>query len=116
MIEQIYTVVALIVAGLLVYVMQRVEVDRVSRFDSLWLQWTRRLVFTATAVSLLFSINSSNWEFTCLALVSAAGLILMVNAIAMHLRSPPKTGRRAPSVTFVFHRVVARMSHYFSQH
>ena len=116
MIEQVYTVVALIVAGLLVYVMQRVETDRVSRFDSAWLQWLRRFVFTATAVSLLFSINSSNWEFTCLALVSAAGLILAVNVIAMHLRTPPQTGRRQHRTLFVFHRALAKVSHYFTMH
>ena len=87
-----YDLVAFIVVVLLIYVMQKCETDRVSRFDSLWLQWLRRVAFVGTSLALLYSIFSTNWQLTCLVLVGASGIILFINAVAMHMRTPPVHG------------------------
>ena len=89
-----YTSVALIVATLLVYVMQKVESDRWSKTDPLWLQWIRRFAFVVTALVLLYSIDSSDWRLTSLLLISASSVILAINALALHLRAPPSKGGR----------------------
>jgi len=111
-----YTVVALIVATLLMYVMQKVEYDRWSKTDALWLQWMRRLAFVIAALALLYSIHSIDWQLTCLILVSTSGSILAINAMALHLRSlPPRRGTRIhirPHHGFSYH--LARLVHYFS--
>jgi len=111
-----YTIAALLGAGLLVYIMQKVEDDRWSKTDPLWLQWIRRAAFVVSAIVLLYSILSTDWELTCLLLVSASVVILSINALALVLRSPPKNKgkmRRAPhAVSYL----VARVAHYFSAH
>lgn len=89
-----YTAVAMIVAGLLMYVMQKVEDDRWSKTDPLWLQWVRRFAFVSSALVLLYSIDSSDWQLSCFLLISASGTILAINALALHLRAPPKKGRK----------------------
>ncbi len=111
-----YALVAMFVAALLVYVMQKVEDDRWSKTDPIWLQWLRRAAFVATAIMLLYSIESTNWQFTCLLLVIGAAAILTINAMALALRNPPKNKgkmRRSPhGVSYL----VARVAHYFSIH
>jgi hypothetical protein len=105
------------VAGLLVYVMQKVEDDRWSKTDPLWLQWVRRAAFVSTAIVLLYSIDSTDWQLTSFLLVSASGIILAINAFALSLRSPPKKkGKAAQYVSLAFSRLAARASHYFSNH
>jgi len=111
-----YTVVALIVAALLMYVMQKVEDDRWSKTDPLWLQWLRRLAFVSSSLVLLYSINSTDWQLSCLFLISASGVILAINALALHLRAPPPRGHKARAHPHGFSRFVVRVVHYFSAH
>jgi hypothetical protein len=111
-----YAIAAMLVAGLLVYVMQKVEDDRWSKTDPLWLQWVRRAAFVTTAISLLYSIDSTDWQLTCFVLVSASGTILFINALALALRSPPKNKGKMRNVPHGFSYVVARVAHYFSAH
>jgi len=110
-----YTIVALIVAALLMYVMQKVEEDRWSKTDPLWLQWLRRFAFVSAALALLYSIHSIDWQRTCLILVSTSGTILAINALALHLRVPPARGHRVRVYhPHGFSRFVVRVVHYFS--
>ena len=110
-----YALVAMFVAGLLVYVMQKVEEDRWSKTDPMWLQWFRRAAFVATAIMLLYSIESSDWQLTCLFLVSGAAAILTINALALALRNPPKSkGRMRRAAPHGVSYLVARVAHYFS--
>ena len=113
-----YTVMALIAATLLVYVMQKVEYDRWSKTDALWLQWVRRFAFVSTALVLLYSINSADWQLTALLCISGGSVILAINALALHLRVPPKDGRRIrhgmQSHPHGFSRLLVRVAHYFS--
>jgi len=112
-----YIVVALIVAALLMYVMQKVEYDRWSKTDPLWLQWIRRFAFVSAALVLLYSIQSIDWRLTSLLLITASGVILAINALALSLRSPPNSRGKAryhPSLAFSY--VVARVISYFSAH
>jgi hypothetical protein len=112
-----YTIVALIVAALLMYVMQKVEEDRWSKTDPLWLQWMRRLAFCSTALILLYSVNSSDWKFTSLLLISGAAVILFINALALHLRAPPARGHRGRAYhPQSFSRFIIRVAHYFNVH
>lgn len=109
-----YTVVALLVATLLMYVMQKVEYDRWSKTDPLWLQWIRRFAFVAAAIVLLYSIQSIDWQLTSLLLVSASGVILAINALALHLRVPPHSGRKVRHTLSSFSHFAARVVSYFS--
>jgi len=111
-----YTIVALVVAGLLMYVMQKVEYDRWSKTDPLWLQWIRRLAFVSTALALLSSIQSVDWQLTCLVLISASGIILAINAVALSLRAPPNSRGKSRHPSVIFSYVVERVVSYFSPH
>lgn len=113
-----YTIAAMFVAGLLVYVMQKVETDRWAKTDPLWLQWIRRAAFVITAVALLYSIDSTDWQLTSLVLVSASAAILFINALALSLRAPPKNkGKKfLPSSHYAFSHLVTRVTNYFITH
>ena len=111
-----YALIAMFVAALLVYVMQKVEDDRWSKTDPLWLQWLRRAAFVATAIMLLYSIESTDWQFTCLLLVSGSAAILTINAIALALRTPPHNRGKMRHAPGAFSYLVARVVHYFSVH
>ena len=111
-----YAVVAMFVAGLLVYVMQKVEDDRWSKTDPLWLQWTRRAAFVITAITLLYSIDSTDWQLTSLLLVSASGAILFINAVALSLRANPKNKGKMRYAPRAFSLMVARVANYFTVH
>lgn len=107
-----YSIMAMFVAALLVYIMQKVEGDRWSKTDPLWLQWCRRAAFVITAIMLLYSIESTDWQFTCLLLISGAAAILTINATALILRAPPNNkGKMRPHG---FSLLVSRVAHYFS--
>lgn len=110
-----YTAVALVVAALLIYVMQKTEHDRINKMDSVRVQWLRRLTFICAALALLYSISATNWQLACLILVGASGAILAVNAVALNMRSPPVHGIRirASSVRTTPH-VMGRIVNYFS--
>ena len=109
-----YTIAAILVSGLLIYVMQKVETDRWAKTDPLWLQWIRRAAFVTAAIVLLYSIGSTDFELTAFLLVSASGTILFINAMALALRAPPKNkGKMRPHG---FSHLVARVAHYFSVH
>lgn len=109
-----YSIVAMFVAALLVYVMQKVEDDRWSKTDPLWLQWLRRAAFVTAAIVLLYSVESTDWQLTSFLLVSASGAILFINAMALALRAPPRHGRRAHSL-HAAHRM-ARLMRYLHVH
>jgi len=110
-----YTIVALLVAALLMYVMQKVEYDRWSKTDSLWLQWVRRFAFCSTAIMLLYSIQSSDWQLTSLFMVSCSAVILIINVIALHQRSIPYSGHKVRVLhQRGFSRLMVRVVHYFS--
>jgi len=111
-----YTIVALIVAGLLVLVMQQAETDRTSKIDHPTLQWLRRLAFTLAALSVLYSISSVDWQLTCLVLVSASGVLLAINAVALGMRAPPKNKGKMRPTPHAFSYLVARVVSYFSMH
>ena len=111
-----YVIVSLLVVALLMYVMQKVEDDRWSKADALWLQWVRRLAFVGTARALLSSINSSNWQLTSFILVSASGIILAINALALHMRAPPHVGRHLRHHPGTFSYLISLVVGYFSTH
>jgi hypothetical protein len=104
------------VSGLLVYVMQKVETDRWAKTDPLWLQWVRRAAFVTAAIIILYSIESTDWQFTCLLLISASAAILFINAIALVLRAPPKNKGKMRNAPHGFSYLVTRVAHYFSHH
>jgi hypothetical protein len=71
------------------FVMQKTEHDRINRLAPRPLREIRRLFFVVTALLLLFSI----WEeasYRSLAILVIGGLLnFVINAIALHLRTPP---------------------------
>lgn len=89
-----YDLAALTGVFLCVYVMQKVEVDRISKIDPSWLQWIRRLWFIVLALVLCYSITNESWQPTLpvLFLVMVGVGNLMINAVALHLRSPADGG------------------------
>jgi len=109
-----YAAVATTTAGLLVYVMQKTEHDRINRVDPARLQWIRRLAFIFTALAVLYSIFSTDWQMACLILVGSGGTVLFINAVALSLRAPPANGSRMRNALFSPSRFVARLISYFS--
>jgi len=97
-----YVIIALFVVGLLMYIMQKVEDDRWSRTDPIWLQWVRRFAFVSTSLILLYSIQSIDWQLTCFLLVTASAVVLFINALALSLRAPPNNKGRAHLHSFKF--------------
>lgn len=110
-----YTIAAMIVAGLLVYIMQKVEDDRWSKTDPLWLQWVRRAAFATTAILLLYSTQSTDFQLVNLLLVSASGVILFINAVALALRAPPKNRGKVRHASHGFPHFASRVVSYFSR-
>jgi len=96
-ISNIYNSVALFGVVVIIYVMQAVENDRIGKLDPYIVMQLRRLFFTGTALALCYSIIADDWQrsLTILLLVSAGVLNLFVNAVSLHLRSPPSPGSRA---------------------
>lgn len=111
-----YTIVALVVVTLLMYVMQKVEYDRWSKTDAIWLQWLRRLAFVIAALILLYSTSATDWELTSLLLISASGAILAINAVALHMRSIPGPGLKVRHASLRPPGLVAKLVSYFSPH
>jgi hypothetical protein len=101
-VEVTYDIVALLGVGLVIYVMQAVEHDRISKVDSLPLQWFRRFAFICSGLALCYSVISPYWQrsLPILVLVAAGVMNLLVNAIALHLRAPPKAGFRMRAHAF----------------
>jgi hypothetical protein len=91
-VNQAYCIVAVSGAFLSIYVMQKTETDRINMVDAPWLQWLRRAAFVAVSVALCSSVISDGWEpsLVVLMLVSAGVFNLLVNALALFFRSPPK--------------------------
>jgi hypothetical protein len=110
-----YMAVALFVVGLLMYIMQKVEDDRWSKTDPLWLQWFRRFSFCCASLVLLYSIHSVDWQKTAFYLITASAVILFINALALHLRGTPHRGKVRTHL-HVFSRLLVRAIHYFSAH
>lgn len=96
-ISLVYNAVALFGVVVIIYVIQAVEKDRIGKLDPPIVMQLRRLAFTATALALCYSVISDDWQRTLpvLLLVSAGVLNLTVNAVSLHLRSPPGPGSRA---------------------
>lgn len=111
-----YALVAMFVVALLVYVMQKVEDDRLGKADPLWLQWARRAAFVSTGLAILYSIDSSDWQLTCFLLVGSGGTMLAVNAVSLALRAPPNNKGKISPVPPTFSHLVGRMVSYFSAH
>jgi len=98
----LYDVVALSGSFLAIYVMQKTEGDKINMVDPLWLQWLRRGAFVLVSLALCYSVFSSvtgEWvpSLVVLLLVAAGVGNLLINAIALYLRSTPN-GRRAVRV------------------
>lgn len=96
-VNQAYNVVALSGVVVVIYVMQKVESDRIGKIDPYIIQQLRRLAFTGTALALCYSVISDDWNrsLPVLFLVTAGVVNLAVNAVSLHLRSPPSPGSRA---------------------
>ena len=91
-----YNVVALIGVFLCMYVMQKVELDRINRVDPPFIAKLRRLWFIVLALVLCESILDQTWRrsLPVLLLVAVGAGNLAINAVALHLRSPPDSTSR----------------------
>lgn len=115
-ISLIYNVVALFGVVIIIYVMQAVEKDRIGKLDPPIVMQLRRLAFTGTALALCYSVISDEWHrsLPVLLLVSAGVLNLTVNAVSLHLRSPPGPGSRARNHSASY--FMTRLVRYFHIH
>jgi hypothetical protein len=89
-----YDAIALFGVFVVMFVMQKTEHDRINKLAPRILREIRRLFFAVTALLLLFSI----WEeasYRSLAVLVVGGLLnFVINAIALHLRTPPSDNDR----------------------
>lgn len=112
-----YDVAALIGVALCIYVMQKTEVDRISKVDPAWLRWLRRLWFIVLALVLCESILDESWRpsLPVLLLVMVGVGNLMINAVALHLRSPPDNTLMMPIRHHRSHRKWQSVRHFFAR-
>lgn len=117
-VSQAYNVVALTGVVVVIYVMQKVENDRIGKIDPYFIQQLRRLAFTGTALALCYSVISDDWDrsLPVLFLVSAGVLNLTVNAVSLHMRSPPGPGSRMRSHSIHAPRFMSKLINYFIFH
>lgn len=117
-VEVTYNIVALFGLVIIIYVMQKVETDRISRIDHPYVNNFRRLAFIVSALALCYSVISPHWNRTLpiLALVSAGVLNLAVSAVSLYMRSPPTPGNRARIHSPRAARFLSRVIHLFTTH
>jgi hypothetical protein len=84
-----YDIIALFGFLVVVFVMQKTEHDRINRMAPRPLREIRRIFFVFTSLLLLFSIWEEASYRSLLALVLGGLLNFVINAIALHLRTPP---------------------------
>lgn len=106
-----YDVAAFFGVAVVMFVMQKTEHDRINRLAPRPLREIRRLFFVMTSLLLLFSI----WDeasYRSLASLVLGGLVnFVVNAIALHLRTPPDDREGAREEM----RGYPSMGHYISR-
>jgi hypothetical protein len=85
----VYDIAAFFGVCVVMFVMQKTEHDRINRMAPRPLREIRRIFFVFTALLLLFSIWEEASYRSLLALVLGGLLNFVVNAIALHLRTPP---------------------------
>lgn len=114
----IYNIVALVGVVTIIYVMQKVETDRIGRIDPYFVREFRRFAFTGTALALCYSVISDDWNrsLPVVLLVSAGVLNMIVNAVSLHMRSPPSPGSRARAHSFRVPHFMAKLRNYLSIH
>lgn len=94
-VDVLYIGVAILGIFLCIYVMQKTEHDRINKVDPPLLQWVRRLAFIVVALILCYSIIDQEWHrsLPVVLLVAAGDCNLIVNAMALSMRAPPKIGK-----------------------
>lgn len=117
-VEPAYNVVAMIGIVVIIYVMQKVETDRIGKIDPYFVQQLRRLGFTGTALALCYSVISTDWNrsLPVLLLVSAGVVNMAINAISLHMRSPPSSGSLMRAHSYRRPYFISRLINYFSMH
>jgi hypothetical protein len=113
MISSLYNVVAMSGVFIIIYVMQKVENDRVGRVDPYIVHKFRRLAFTCTALALCYSVID-DWDrsLPVLLIVSAGVMNLAVNAVSLHMRNPPSSGSFMRNPTFRRSYFMSRLMRY----
>jgi hypothetical protein len=108
----VYDTVAFFGIAVVMFVMQKTEHDRINRLAPRPLREIRRLFFVATSFLLLFSIWDEASYRSLVALVFGGLLNFVVNAIALHWRTPPddREGSREE-----MQRGFPAMGHYISR-
>jgi hypothetical protein len=107
-----YDIIALFGFLVVVFVMQKTEHDRINRMAPRPLREIRRIFFVLTSLLLLFSIWDEASYRSLLALVTGGLLNFVVNAIALHLRTPPDDRE---GVQEAIQRGYPVMGHYISK-
>lgn len=87
----LHTILTLLGSGLSLYVMGLTGYVHEDREDPPWMQWSRRMVLGAIAMSLLWSLKFSqekNWQPWPpeMGLIFAVVMMLAIRAVAIHLR------------------------------
>jgi cell division protein FtsW (lipid II flippase) len=95
----------LLISGLLaVLVMQKADQDQqINRIDSAWIRKSRRLAFIAVAMFAFLVIITDMSQLSLLLLFASAGVLLLIDIIALENR-PPNKGRKHSFVTGVVRR------------
>lgn len=93
----VYDVIAILEIGILEYVIRQVDHDRINNLDPPWVRWARRITFSSGELFLCFTIYCQEWlwqpSLIDIGLIMAGTLILAVNVISLHLRTPPSGGQ-----------------------
>lgn len=101
-----YDASVLIGALVVIYVMQKTEHDRINKIAPVWLQWGRRASFIFMAMLLCNSVLEDASRISLMLLVWSGIGALVINAVALYLRTPPAgpPNARISSGVGKFHR------------
>jgi hypothetical protein len=112
LISAAYDILAIIEIGILEYVIRQVDNDRINNLDPHWVRWARRGSFTGAELFLCATIYFQNWlwepSLFDVGLIGFGDLILAVNVISLHLRSPPNSGNGYPAARSGWWRIHRR--------
>jgi hypothetical protein len=92
-----YNISAIVGCLLVLYVMQKTEFDRINTTAPLWLQWIRRGSFVIMAMLLLNSVLNDASQLSLKLLVWSGIGAVLINAVALALRTPPDIRSKRPT-------------------
>lgn len=104
----VYYISALFGVVLVVFVMLKTERDRINRIDPPWIVSSRRAAFSLVDLTLINTVIMRASQTSLIILVMFALVLMGINALALHYRTPPDYRTKRHSVYAIVRRWLPR--------